>query len=230
MVIAASARRNPVDSGVVTAGVISGWNHENFVAGFDNFLALLLIGCAAVPSFWLLDRLLLKDAAAAAAPPRETMNQTLRKTAAFLAAALTASALGWRYGAWIPLTVALSYSTGASGRSAASIALARFALAPAGMLAAMLYLDSAGRGGAIFSYAAVLWGVAGYYFSYRTGRFGAFYLPFLVMLCCAKNLAHGPGTPFGNSWDLGAQAVSAIGIGALLVIVAELPSGGKAAP
>ena len=94
----------------------------------------------------------------------------------------------------------------------------------------MLYLGSAGRCGAVFSYAAVLWGVAGYYFSYRTGRFGAFYLPFLLMLCCAKNLAHGPGVSFGNSWDFCMQAVVAIGIGALLVMLAELPSRGRAAP
>lgn len=214
-------RRNSANSGVVITGIISCWNHDVFLQGLDNMISMFLILCLAVPTFLMWDGILFSNWRGIPGKSQMDWKSGMRRVIAFACAMMIFDSVQWDFGSWLPLTLALAYSSGETGKNAMIIGLKRLALAPLGFLLSVFYLSTSAYLGVYFSYATVLWGVIGFFFSYLCKCFTFFYLPFIVMVSCADNLIDAESSTYGNGWDFFIQSSVAVAVGAALVILFE---------
>ena len=216
-------RRCANNAGAVMVASLMNFGGGVFLTGLDTFGVILMLMVTAIPSAWFWERLVFgrEEWRGLPAQPPLTRGAVVRRCIAFPAAMLLADAVGWLHGFWIPLTVGLVYSGGATGAAACGLALRRFLWAPVGFGAAVLWLGTLGALDSRFNNLAVVWGILAFYRNFRNDYVG-FFLFFLLMISGANTMTHAGVPEFGSGWELFFQAVTATGAAAVIVFAAEL--------
>jgi len=226
-----SMRRNGSCAGSVLLASLMNFQKGDFESAMNALL--LMSGLAmSLPWGYLLAERLLRidpDGALLPTPSPLTAERVLRRTFAFVFAAILEQFCTWEFRYWILYTVGMVYANGTTAEAARGVALIRLMAAPFAFLLSVVWLATIGYSDDRLNYLSVAWSFAAFYYSFGHRDYLGYYLLFSVMLSGVKDLVYGSSSQYGNGWALIFKSSAGVMLGAGLVLLCEHDFIGKKA-